>query len=80
MEGEKHGNLDRSSYEYDYPSLRSEYGSTSSLDDIDFRGAEIFTRIPVREQRHLARAYSSYVCCAECEAVLLNPVKHRGAA
>ena len=50
------------------------------LDDIDFRGAEIFARIPAREQRHLAQAYSSYACCEECEAALLHPLKHRGAA
>ncbi|MGC9215414.1 hypothetical protein [Acidithiobacillus sp.] len=52
----------------------------SHLDDLDFRGAEIFTRIPAREQRHLAQAYSSYACCEECEAALLHPVKHKGAA
>jgi hypothetical protein len=52
----------------------------SHLEAIDFRNAEIFTRIQGRELRHLARAYSSYICCEECEAALLNPVKHRGAA
>ncbi len=50
------------------------------LDAINFRGAELFTRVQGREQRHLARTYSNYTCCAECEAALCDGAKHRGAA
>jgi len=52
----------------------------SHLDHIDFRDAELFTRIAARKQRHLARLYSNYACCEECEAALLRSEKNKDAA